>query len=105
VKRLMVLVVLLGLMASGIMGCADKTSDKPKAPPQKISVMLDWFPNTNHTGLYAARDLGYYGEEGLDVTIVQPSEGSNPQLIAAKPILQSVTKKKSPWLEPRKYLS
>lgn len=82
-KRLMVLVVLLGLMASGIMGCADKTSDKPKAPPQKISVMLDWFPNTNHTGLYAARDLGYYGEEGLDVTIVQPSEGSNPQLIAA----------------------
>lgn len=82
-KKFMVLVVLLGLMASGILGCADKTSEKPQTPPQKVSVMLDWFPNTNHTGLYAARDLGYFAEEGLDVTIVQPSEGSNPQLIAA----------------------
>ncbi|NMC26825.1 MAG: ABC transporter substrate-binding protein [Syntrophomonadaceae bacterium] len=82
-KKLIFWVVILGLMASGIVGCADKTSEKPKAVPQKVSVMLDWFPNTNHTGLYAARDLGYYAEEGLDVTIVQPSEGSNPQLVAA----------------------
>jgi len=82
-KKLMVLVVILGLIASGIMGCADKTSEKSKALPQKLSVMLDWFPNTNHTGLYAARDLGYYAEEGLDVNVVQPSEGSNPQLVAA----------------------
>ncbi|CAM4208857.1 ABC transporter substrate-binding protein [Paenibacillus typhae] len=38
----------------------------------KIKVALDWTPNTNHTGLYAAKELGYYEEEGLDVEIVQP---------------------------------
>jgi ABC-type nitrate/sulfonate/bicarbonate transport system substrate-binding protein len=45
--------------------------------------MLDWFPNTNHSGLYAAKDQGYYAQEGLDVDIVQPSEGGNPQLVAS----------------------
>ena len=40
----------------------------------KIVFCLDWTPNTNHTGLYAADALGYYREEGLDVQIVQPPE-------------------------------
>ncbi len=39
-----------------------------------IIFCLDWTPNTNHTGLYAAQALGYYREAGLDVQIVQPPE-------------------------------
>ena len=35
---------------------------------------LDWTPNTNHTGVFAAQELGYYREEGLEVQIVQPPE-------------------------------
>ena len=27
---------------------------------QKIKIVLDWVPNTNHTGLYVAKDLGYF---------------------------------------------
>ncbi|KUG04756.1 hydroxymethylpyrimidine abc transporter, substrate-binding component [hydrocarbon metagenome] len=50
---------------------------------QKVTVLLDWFPNTNHTGLYAARELGYFEEVGLDVDIIQPSEGGTAQLIAS----------------------
>ncbi|WP_461206565.1 ABC transporter substrate-binding protein [Clostridium sp. DL1XJH146] len=50
---------------------------------EKVTVILDWVPNTNHTGLYAALDLGYYEEEGLEVEIIQPSEGTAASLIAA----------------------
>jgi ABC-type nitrate/sulfonate/bicarbonate transport system substrate-binding protein len=50
---------------------------------QKVTVLLDWFPNTNHTGLYAAKQLGYYQEAGLLVDIIQPAEGGTAQLIAS----------------------
>lgn len=39
-----------------------------------ITFVLDWTPNTNHTGLYVAEALGYFEEAGLNVTIVQPPE-------------------------------
>ena len=32
-----------------------------------VTVALDWTPNTNHTGIYVARALGYYADAGLDV--------------------------------------
>lgn len=50
---------------------------------QKVTIVLDWYPNTNHTGFYVAKEKGYYEEQGLDVEIVQPSEGGTAQLIAA----------------------
>ncbi|MCE5328931.1 ABC transporter substrate-binding protein [bacterium] len=50
---------------------------------KKITVVLDWVPNTNHTGIYVAREKGYYNEEGFDVEIVQPTEGGAADLIAA----------------------
>ena len=34
-----------------------------------IKVVLDWFPNTNHTGFYVALKKGYFAERGLDVQI------------------------------------
>lgn len=40
----------------------------------KIKFDLDTFPNTNHTGIYVADQLGYYEEAGIDLDIVQPSE-------------------------------
>ena len=48
-----------------------------------ITFSLDWTPNTNHTGVYAAKALGYYEEEGLDVQIVQPSENGALLMCAA----------------------
>ncbi|ABQ46460.1 MULTISPECIES: ABC transporter substrate-binding protein [Thermotoga] len=50
---------------------------------EEVTVVLDWYPNTNHTGLYVAKDLGYYREEGLDVKIVQPSRLTAEQLVAS----------------------
>ena len=50
---------------------------------QKITVCLDWTPNTNHTGLYAAQALGYFEEAGLNVEIVQPPENGAPLMCAS----------------------
>ncbi|MNB76117.1 putative thiamine biosynthesis protein [compost metagenome] len=49
----------------------------------KVKVALDWTPNTNHTGLYVAKELGYYQEEGLDVEIVQPGEAGSDTMVAS----------------------
>ncbi|MBN1298922.1 MAG: ABC transporter substrate-binding protein [Actinobacteria bacterium] len=50
---------------------------------EKITVVLDWVPNTNHTGIYVAEAKGYYREYGFEIEIIQPSEGGSADLIAA----------------------
>lgn len=36
---------------------------------EKLKVVLDWFPNTNHTGYLLAQKRGWFTEAGLDVEI------------------------------------
>jgi ABC-type nitrate/sulfonate/bicarbonate transport system substrate-binding protein len=45
-----------------------------KTEAGNIRVVLDWTPNTNHTGLYVAQEKGLFAEEGLTVEIMQPPE-------------------------------
>ena len=73
VSKILILCLILILIVS----CGKSKDNK------KIRIVLDWVPNTNHTGLYVAKDLGYFKEEGLDVEIVQPPEGSTTALIGA----------------------
>ncbi len=42
--------------------------------PTSVKLMLDWVPNTNHTGIFVADVKGYFEEAGLEVEIVQPGE-------------------------------
>lgn len=49
---------------------------------KKVTVILDYVPNTNHTGMYVALDKGYYEEEGLDVEIIEPTDGATATLVA-----------------------
>lgn len=78
----MVVVILLA-------GCNNKSQDTVEdnndnnQSLHKISVVLDWTPNTNHTGLYVAKDKGYFEAEGLDVEIIMPGEAGADQLVAA----------------------
>ncbi len=55
---------------------------RPKAKADKIVVALDYTPNTNHTGMYVAKELGYYKDAGLNVDIVQPSEDGADAMVA-----------------------
>lgn len=82
-KKILAVILLTALIAVNLTGCSKNTVPPKTTAKQKVTVLLDWFPNTNHTGLYVAQDQGYFAEEGLDVNIIQPSEGGNPQLIAA----------------------
>ncbi len=59
------------------------TSEQDGAKKEKIRIVLDWTPNTNHTGLYVAQAKGYFSEAGLEVEIMQPPEGSTTSLIGA----------------------
>ncbi|MFC0906386.1 ABC transporter substrate-binding protein [Clostridium sp. MT-14] len=78
---LLILAVFISVIAMSGCGTSDKKDTSNSL--DKTTVILDWTPNTNHTGLYVALNKGYYKDEGLDVKIVQPSEGSVTNLIAA----------------------
>lgn len=56
---------------SGSSSASGSSSDKTA-----LTFCLDYTPNTNHTGIYVAKNRGYFDEEGLDVTIVQPADGT-----------------------------
>lgn len=85
---------LIALMTSlslvfGLSACA-KTVDTSTAAAsdttkelKKLSLVLDWTPNTNHTGLFVAQSQGYYAEEGIELDIQQPPEGGAEALVAA----------------------
>ena len=46
--------------------------------------MLDYVPNADHAGLYAALDAGLYKKAGLDVKLQAPPDPSAPlRLLAA----------------------
>jgi ABC-type nitrate/sulfonate/bicarbonate transport system substrate-binding protein len=48
-----------------------------------VTLVLDWTPNTNHSGFYLAEENGFYKDNGLDVTIIEPgADGGLAQLAA-----------------------
>lgn len=49
---------------------------------QKVTVALDWTVNTNHIGLFVARDKGFYREVGLKVDILPYSDTGAGTLVA-----------------------
>ena len=54
-----------------------------KTENSKITIVLDWTPNTNHTGIYVAEAKGYFEKAGLDVEIIQPPEDGAEALVAS----------------------
>ncbi len=84
-KRIYALLLVLSLMASVVAcGSSVKRGEEPDIKDlEKVTFVLDWTPNTNHTGLYVAEANGYFEEMGLDVEIVQPPEGGAEVLVAS----------------------
>ena len=48
-----------------------------------VRIQLNWFPDPQFGGFYAAQKLGYFDETGLNVTVVQGGPGvATPQMVA-----------------------
>jgi len=70
------------LLTGMLVGCGTKTTDEAQTL-KTVRLVLDWTPNTNHTGIYVAQKLGYYAEEGIQLEILQPDSSTAPQLVAS----------------------
>lgn len=86
----LIALLLSGSLLGGLAACGnssgtlDSENNKTEAKAaRKMSFVLDWTPNTNHTGIYVAQKLGYYAEEGIVLDIQQPPEGGAEALVAA----------------------
>lgn len=75
-KRLALAVALTAALA----GCGEKAEPSGDAPARQepFTVMLDYFPNADHAGIYAAQAAGLYRNAGLDVKIQPPPDPSAP---------------------------
>lgn len=69
------LILGIGLLL-GAAGCASNNAGTSgnSDDDSSISFMLDWTPNTNHIGLYVAQELGYFSDEGVNVTILPTAQ-------------------------------
>ena len=90
-KKRIYAILLAAVMAVAVAACGstEKKNDTEGTEQQdgkgleKVTFVLDWTPNTNHTGLYVAQEKGYFEEAGLEVEIVQPPEDGAEVLVAS----------------------
>ncbi len=77
-----ILVLLAGILLVSFTACTSRQQPQPESL-KKVTFVLDWTPNTNHTGIYVAKNKGFFQEQGLEVEIIQPSEGSSDSIVAS----------------------
>jgi putative hydroxymethylpyrimidine transport system substrate-binding protein len=83
IRRLTVL-LLAAACAVAVAACGEKTESTGPAKRESVRLMLDFFPNADHAGIYAAQGTGAFDRAGLDVSIQTPSDPSAPlKLLAA----------------------
>lgn len=73
----------LSLFAIAAASMACGSEKQSTSVEKKLKLVLDWTPNTNHTGLYVAMDKGYYKDAGIELEIVQPPEDGAEVLVAS----------------------
>jgi putative hydroxymethylpyrimidine transport system substrate-binding protein len=72
IRRPLLLVCVVLALAAGAVACGGDSESA--AGLQKVNLVLDWFPNADHAGIYGAVGEGYFADEGLDVTPSVPSD-------------------------------
>ena len=72
--------VLAFMLVFNLTGCGS-TADKNDK--NTITIVLDWTPNTNHTGIFVAQAKGFFEEAGLKVEVIQPPEDGAVALVAS----------------------
>ncbi|UUO07081.1 ABC transporter substrate-binding protein [Blastopirellula sp. J2-11] len=73
--RFIAFLLLLTLLGCGTQENGDSQSDSDGPTLRKVRLALNWFPEAEHGGFYAAQQEGYFAEEGLDVEIIPGGPG------------------------------
>jgi putative hydroxymethylpyrimidine transport system substrate-binding protein len=76
IRRLAPLALALLVLAGA--GCGEKKDVLQPQGSKQVELLLDYFPNADHAGIYAAQAAGYFKQAGLDVKIRQPSDPAAP---------------------------
>lgn len=74
--KLLLLVSVTLFVSAACGGDEAQSGDTTPRELTKVRVALDWFPWSNHSGLFIADEKGYFADEGLDVTIYTPDDPS-----------------------------
>ena len=83
-KKKFVSMLCVAALAVGLTGCGggnDNAASTSAASAsgenlQEVTLILDYTPNTNHTGIYVAQEEGYFADEGLAVNIIEPGDNN-----------------------------
>ncbi|RFU60900.1 ABC transporter substrate-binding protein [Peribacillus glennii] len=84
-----ILAITLGVLLLCMLAACNNSTIKSDAKDngekqlKEVNVMLDWYPNAVHSFLYAAKEKGYFEEEGVDVNFQFPANPTDPINLAA----------------------
>ena len=83
-RTLLASAVALATLAVVAAGCGEKKESTAPPGSQKVSVVLDYLPNPDHVGFYAAQRRGDFKRAGLNVDLKVPPDPAAPlKLLAA----------------------
>src|SRR6476659_9991636 len=83
VSRRTVLAALAAVPALAVTACGGGSAPPAGAGARTpVRFAMDWTPNTNHTGLYAAQQQGWFTDAGLDVQIL-PYNSTSPDTLVS----------------------
>jgi putative hydroxymethylpyrimidine transport system substrate-binding protein len=82
-RRLVVLVLPAVLLALGLAACGEKKETAGAGTTERVNLVLDYLPNADHAGIYAAIDSGEFAAAKLDVQPRTPSDPSAPLKLLA----------------------
>ena len=71
--------------ASALLAAASVGSVSAQDAPTPIDLQLQWFAQAQFGGFYAAKDLGFYEAQGLDVTISETPADQAPHVLGSQP--------------------
>ncbi len=80
-RKISIIISVLMIVLLTLTACSQPNGQNKTEGNKKVRIVLDWTPNTNHTGLYVAAEKGYFAEKGIDVEIMQPPEGGTEMLV------------------------
>ena len=81
----LVAATIVTLVLSACTPAGDDASDGGDGELDAVSLQLQWVPQAQFGGYFAAQELGYYEEEGLDVTLVDGGPDVIPQQVGSAP--------------------